>query len=56
MKKRCPYCHTEMDIPEKVGEQTFYPSTIKFVGKKPQVINIRYFNMFISEMKIHLSD
>ena len=20
MKKRCPFCHTEMDIPEKVGE------------------------------------
>jgi hypothetical protein len=23
MKKRCPYCHAEIDIPEKVGEQGY---------------------------------
>lgn len=23
MKRRCPYCHAEMDLPEKVGEQGY---------------------------------
>ena len=23
MKKRCPYCHAEMDLPETVGEQGY---------------------------------
>jgi hypothetical protein len=23
MKKRCPYCHAEVDLPERVGEQGY---------------------------------
>jgi hypothetical protein len=23
MKKRCPFCHTEIDIPEKIGEEGY---------------------------------
>ena len=46
MKKRCPYCHTEMDIPEKVGEEGYCRC-----GAYGQISLLRDAHLFVEKAK-----